>query len=918
MSSVLYALGRRAYRHRWVVVAAWLLLLALVGGATGLLSKGTDNTFRIPGTESQEALDNLSRTFPQVSGATAQVVVVAPDGTRVDDPAVRGPVQEAVTALGDVDRVAAVTDPYGEQVSGTVSDDGTAAIVAVQLEDQASTIPATLREDVDDVVTDLRAELPAGSQVSVGGLADTVPEVSATEAIGLAVALVVLVLTFGSLLAAGMPIVVALLGVAITTAGIFLATAFATVSSTTPLLSLMLGLAVGIDYTLFIVSRHVDQVRAGMDPEESAARSTATAGSAVVFAGLTVVIALLGLGVTRIPFLTVMGVAAAVGVTTAVLVSLTLTPALLGFAGDRLARPSLFGRRGRRRVATLEDGPQGNRVLRGWVTGVTRRPVLTVVGVLGVVLALSVPALDLRLALPDAGTRPAGDPDRVTYDLVSEEFGPGFNGPLIVTGSIISSTDPLGLMADLKREIEALPGVAAVPVATPNATADTGILQVVPEGGPDSQATKDLVTELRDSADRIEREYGFDLAVTGVTAVQIDISDLLARALLPFALLVVGLSLVLLTMVFRSVWVPVKATVGFLLSVGASFGAVAAVFEWGWGADLLNVDKTGPVISFLPIILMGVLFGLAMDYEVFLVSRMREEHVHGGDARAAVRRGFLGSGKVVTAAALIMIAVFAAFVPHGDANIKPIALGLAVGVFVDAFVVRMTLVPAVMQLLGERAWWMPRWLDRLLPSFDVEGEALAKELSMASWPPQDPGAAVAAQGLRLDVPHGTVYSGVDVVVPAGGVLVVDGPHRSGRSALLLTLAGRVAPSSGLLKVAGYAVPERAGAVRRRVGLVRLAGEPDPVGVVEEALAERPAVLVVDDVDHVSDPVAADALAQRLAAASVDGVTLVVGCADAGDVRALLDGAPPGRAAELTLPHAESHPLELEPTHEVHR
>ncbi|WP_367882354.1 MMPL family transporter [Rathayibacter oskolensis] len=402
--------------------------------------------------------------------------------------------------------------------------------------------------------------------------------------------------------------------------------------------------------------------------------------------------------------------------------------------------------------------------------------------------------MSLRLALPDAGSQAEGTPARTTYDLLAENFGPGYNGPLIVTGTIIGSTDPLGLMADLQSEIESLDGVASVPLSTPNENADTGIIQVVPEGGPDSEATKALVAEIRDKHDYFQEEYGVDLAVTGQAAVGIDISDRLAQALVPFGLLVVGLSLVLLTMVFRSLWVPLKATLGYLLSVGASFGAVAAVFEWGWFADALHVDKTGPIISFMPIILMGVLFGLAMDYEVFLVSRMREDYVHGRSARAAVESGFVGSAKVVTAAAVIMFSVFAAFVPEGDTSIKPIALGLAVGVFVDAFIVRMTLVPAVLHLLGDRAWHMPRWLDRILPSFDVEGEGLTKELALRDWP--EPGAtdAVAAEGLTLNGPDGPLYSDVAVRLPAGGALVVHGPHRSGRTALLLTLAGGSRPT----------------------------------------------------------------------------------------------------------------------------
>lgn len=886
MSSLLYRLGRWVFRAHKLVAVLWLAVVVLAGGGAVLLNQGTDNSFSIPGTQSQTALDQLERTFPQVSGTSARYVVVAPDGGSVEDADISGPVGDAVTALEAIDGVAAVTDPYSDTVSGTVSEGDEALVITTQMDGSATTTSAETRQALQDEATTLQDALPASTVVSLGGdlFSQNLPGVTITEAIGLVVALVVLVLTFGSFLAAGMPLVTALLGVALSMSAIFIATRFASISSTTPLLALMLGLAVGIDYALFIISRHQDQLKQGMSTEESAARATATAGSAVVFAGLTVIIALVGLSVAGIPFLTTMGIAAAGGVAIAVIIALTLTPALLGFAGERL-RPK--ERRAKKAAAkkAAEAGahadseavadasaptpgqhahaevPKG--FFRGWVRVVTRFPLVTIIAVVGVLGVASIPALSLRLALPDAGYQAEGTPARDTYDLLGEYFGDGYNGPLIVTGTIIGSTDPLGLMDDLKTEIESLDGVASVPLATPNENADTGIIQVIPEGGPDSEATKALVAEIRDKHDYFQEEYGVDLAVTGQTAVGIDISDRLGEALLPFGLLVVGLSLVLLTMVFRSLWVPLKATLGYLLSVGASFGAVAAVFEWGWFADALHVDKTGPVISFMPIILMGVLFGLAMDYEVFLVSRMREDYVHGRPARAAVESGFVGSAKVVTAAAVIMFSVFAAFVPEGDTNIKPIALGLAVGVFVDAFIVRMTLVPAVLHLLGDRAWHMPRWLDRILPSFDVEGEGLTKELALADWP--EPGAtdAVAADGLRLDGPDGPVYRDVAVRVPAGGALVVHGPHRSGRSALLLTIAGRLAPDAGRLKVDGLVVPIRASAVRGRVGLVRLAGEADPLGEVRSALRSSPPLLVLDDLDTVTDPLLRDGIRREL-------------------------------------------------------
>ncbi len=561
---------------------------------------------------------------------------------------------------------------------------------------------------------------------------------SVTEGLGVVVALVVLAITFGSALAAGIPLVTALIGVVVGLAGLAASTAVTSVNSSSPTLALMIGLAVGIDYALFVVSRHrTNLAESEVGVAESVARSLATAGSAVVFAGATVVIALLGLSVAQIPFLTVMGAAAAATVAVAVVVALTVLPAVLSLFGERLRpKPS---RRQRQRSRGGER----------WAGLVTRRPWVTTVLVVAVLGLVAIPAKDMDLALPDNGISEEGSGARVTYDLVAEGFGAGYNAPLLVTADIIATTDPLGVMQDIGAEIEDLPGVEAVVLSTPNEKADTGLVQVIPTAGARDDATADLVAELRSVAPDLEDEYGIsDVRVTGATALQIDVSDRLGAALLPFGLVVMGLSLLLLMVVFRSIAVPVKATLGFLLSVLAAFGTIGAVYGWGWGADLLNAT-TGPVISFLPIILMGVLFGLAMDYEVFLVSRMREDFVHTGDAKASVRTGFASSARVVTAAAVIMIAVFAAFIPSGDTIIQPIALGLAVGVFVDAFLVRMTLVPAVMTLLGHRAWWLPRWLDRLLPSLDVEGEALAHHLRHEEWVERHGPAAVRAAGLTV-------------------------------------------------------------------------------------------------------------------------------------------------------------------------
>ncbi|MCL2849069.1 MAG: MMPL family transporter, partial [Micrococcales bacterium] len=891
MSSLLYRLGHWAFTHRAAVVASWLAVLVVAGGAAALVSTGTNNTFSIPGTESMRAWGQLQRTFPQVAGTSARLVVVAPPGSSVTDPQFTAPVAAFVTAAGQVDHdldhtlVERVSDPFVGDTAGMVSADGRAAIVTVHMAGQGTAVPTVVKDRLTQARDELAQTLPEGTEVALGGdlFSINVPALSPTEAVGVAIALVVLIITFGSFVAAGMPLLNAAVGVGVTTAGIYAMTRFTTIVSTTPLLALMLGLAVGIDYTLFIVLRHTSQLRTGMDPRESAARALATAGSAVVFAGLTVMIALLGLGLTQIPFLAVMGVAGAVAVGVAVLVALTLTPAVLGLAGEHL-RP----RRPRGQRARGADGQvHTNRFFAAWVRTSTKVPVVTVVVVVAALGALALPAQSLRLALPHAGIQPAGTGPRLTYDLVAEHFGPGFNGPLLVTGVIVGSDDPLALMADLKADIEALPGVAAVVMSTPNpSVATVGVVQVVPTGAPDSAATADLVHTLRAHHDEFAEAYGVDLSVTGMTAVQIDISTKLGQALLPFGLFVVGMSIVLLMMVFRSLWVPATAAAGYVLSVGAAFGTVTLVFEHGVGAGLLGVDAVPQaVLSFMPIVTMGVLFGLAMDYEVFLVARMREEYVHSrldrarstrgqdaraeanADARRAVRVGFESSSKVVTAAALIMFSVFLAFVPAGEAMIKPIALGLATGVAVDAFVVRMTLIPAVLHLLGDRAWSMPRWLDRHLPHFDVEGTGLATELRLATWPSADADDVIVAHGLRLDAPDGTpLFAGVSARVRPGGALLVTGPHRSGRTALLLALAGRAHLDDGTLKVAGLVASVRARDIRHKVAFAGLALAVDPVGDLAEAFAAGAAVVVIDDLDAVGDPVLRTAVHEQVAAA----------------------------------------------------
>ncbi len=873
MSSFLYRLGHAVVRRSTRVLALWLVVLLGAGALAAGLGGQLQDDLTIPGTESQQGLDVLAHRFPEVAGTSGQVLFVAPPGHRIRE--YDGQVHRVLARARKLAHVELVTDPFDASTSHglAISQNGRDALAQVQLDVPLDRLdPSTVH-----ALTRAADTLPASSPVAVhlGGsiFTDKSVSVSPTEGLGVLVALAVLALTFGSLLAAGMPILTAVVGVGVAMAGILTTAAVTDINTSTPTLALMIGLAVGIDYALFIVSRHRGQLAQGMAPAESAARALATAGSAVIFAGTTVVIALCGLVVARIPFLAVMGYAAAAAVALAVLVALTLVPALLGLAGERL-RPRSGSRAARN--AVVEPGETHTLGAR-WVALVTRAPALTVVLVVGVLLAMALPAKDLALGLPDNGTAEPGSTERVTYDLVSRDYGPGFNTPLLVTVDIIRTTHPVGVMHRLGKDLAALDGVRAVALATPNHTADLGIVQVIPQRSQTDPATAALVREIRADRRTLERRYDVtDLRVTGQTAVSIDVSDRLRGALLPFAVVVVGLSLLLLTVVFRSLAVPVKATLGYLLSVAASFGAVAAVFEWGWLADLVNVSRVGPVISFLPIILMGVLFGLAMDYEVFLVSRMREEYVHTGDARRSISAGFTAGARVVTAAAVIMISVFAAFVPHSDAAVKPIALGLAVGVFVDAFLVRMTLVPAVLALLGDRAWWLPPRLDRALPSLDVEGVGLARHVEHQQWVADHGRAVVRAEALVLRDGDRTVFDDVDMVLGRGRLLAVTSDDRVARRALLAALTGRL-EVGGRLVVLDRVLPEEAAAVRRRVGLHETFPTREELDRIGRASTRRPVLVVVDDLERFASEDEVHFRWESLLDLAARGATVVAGC-----------------------------------------
>ncbi|MGJ5692432.1 MMPL family transporter [Streptomyces sp. SID7815] len=717
MAILLYRLGRLSFRRRGRVLALWLLLLALLGGGAAAFIGPTTSKFSIPGTESQKALDSLAREFPQASGATGSIVVAAPEGAKLTPQAVAPVTEEASKVPG----VLAAVDPFA---SKAVSRDGRYALVQVQFESGVDGITDSQREafsKAGESVPDLRVE--HGGEIMRG-----VPEVGSTEIIGVAVAALVLVLTFGSLVAAGMTLLNALVGVAAGMAGLFALSSTVELTSTAPILALMLGLAVGIDYALFIMSRYRHYLAEGMDGEEAAGRAAGTAGSAVVFAGATVVIALAGLTVAGVPFLTVMGLAAAATVALAVLVSLTLLPAVLGFAGERVL-PRKLRAKDRARTQAPAPAEAGFGFRWGRIVARLRVPVL-VLGVAGLG-ALALPVQDMRLALPDASTEAVGSPNREAYDLTTEGFGEGFNGRLVAVVAGDSTKATASAAEETATIIGGTDGVLAVAAPQMNEAGTTALLAVIPETGPTDATTEDTVNEIRD---RVKGVEGVAISLTGATAVGIDVSEKLAGALPVYLLLVVGLSVLLLMLVFRSVLVPLKAALGFLLTIGATFGITVAIFQEGHLASWVGLDTSGPLVSFLPILLIGILFGLAMDYEVFLVSRMREDFVHGADARESVVSGVGHNARVVTAAAVIMTAVFGGFVFMPDPIIKSIGFALAIGVLIDAFVVRMAIVPAVMHLLGRAAWWLPRPVDRILPDLDIEGERLQREIPVQREP----------------------------------------------------------------------------------------------------------------------------------------------------------------------------------------
>ncbi|MDB5183690.1 MAG: rane transport protein [Candidatus Saccharibacteria bacterium] len=796
MGKSLHKLGSFAFTHPIWVITVWIVILGALGYLASVNIQSTSSAISIPGTEGQKALDEMAKLFPSAGKGTGRIVFAAEDGKTIAD--YSDVIKDSTTKFLKIDGVSGVVDPTVN--TAAVSSDKKIAYTQLQLKNSGGQITESTINQVQQVVNDTRS---SGMEVEMGG--DIIPKnpsdiLGLGEIGGLVVALIVLAATLSSLIAAGMPLITALIGVAISMAGLFSLSRLIDISSTTPVLAVMLGLAVGIDYSLFIINRYRTYVLEGFSLHTAASRAIGTAGNAVVFAAATVIIALSALSVVQIPFMTSMGLAAAGAIAVAAAVALTITPALL-----RLLKSRIFSHKQRAVALAAQKKKHAREVHHAnrstfwykWGATLTKHPV--VVLVLGVIVigVISLPALDLKLGLPTDEYAAKSSTARKGYDLLAKGFGAGFNAPLIVVVQglpAVSDADKAAVRDPAQAQLDAKIATAtaqaqaaftqqaaaaktpadkaalqqAIAAATISAaqqkaaaeaqidqavsqyaklielkkvadrvsanetikasqpalaTSDgtAGLIEIIPNSGPSDQATIDLINNLRDSANRqkLTGSNSIELAITGSTALQTDVNAKLASVLPIYLAVVVGLSFIILVIAFRSILVPVKATVGFLLSVIAMFGSLVAVFQWGWFGV---ADATGPIISFLPIIAIGILFGLAMDYEFFMVTSMHEAYRETDDAQRAIHRGFAHASKVVLAAAVIMVSIFAGFISNHDPTIQAIGFGLSFGIFVDAFIVRLTLVPAAMALLDRAAWWLPKWLDRILPHVSIEGE----------------------------------------------------------------------------------------------------------------------------------------------------------------------------------------------------
>ncbi|MFK0297157.1 MMPL family transporter [Streptomyces sp. NPDC090442] len=764
MSVLLYKLGRFAYAKPWFVIAGWAAIAAAVVSLLIINPVKLSNEVRIDGTPAQQVIDGLAKDMPEASGGQGMLVFRAQGGGRIDGRATRGALIAAVDAVYRHDHVLdarralaqqAATGPHnplaraqalvaeaagppkttrppvplqeagGRPVPGVlVSADGSTAMLQFQFDQQTYELPSGT---IDSLVEAARHQAARGHlEVLPSATMMELPEVVGVgEVVGLVVAALVLLIALGSLVAAGLPLLVAMTGVVIGVGGTFALSSVFEIHSLTAMLALMLGLAVGIDYALFIINRQRRLILDdGLSSQEAAARAIGTAGSAVFFAGSTVIIALAGLLVVGITLLTTMALAAAATIAIAVLLALTLLPAVLG-----LVKEDICSARARTR-ARDRVGNSPRRAAR-WGNALVRHRGPAFLATCLVTLALAAPVADMQLGLPSGASYSTDTAQRQNYQAVSAAFGPGYNGPLMVVARSTEPGRPLTpqSLAAVARGLTTTKGADSVSLAAMNSTGNTALFALVPQDGPNDEGTKKLATTVRTQSRSLNEAHGVTLGITGFTALAIDVSDRLTDVLPLYMVTVLGLSLIVLLLVFRSVLVPLMATAGFLLSVTATLGATTAVFQWGWLQPLIGLDATTPVVSLLPIIVTGVLYGLAMDYQMFLVTSMREAHVHGADPARATAFGFAQASRVVIAAATIMVAVFSGFIFNSQPMIKQLGFALAAGILIDAFVIRMTFIPAAMALAKGKAWWLPAWLDRIVPDLDVEGDKLALRLS---------------------------------------------------------------------------------------------------------------------------------------------------------------------------------------------
>jgi RND superfamily putative drug exporter len=735
MNGALERLGTwAARRHRWVI-GAWIVILLGLSLGRNLAGGDFVNDYSVPGSESQQGLDRLEADFPTASGYGGQIVFHADTGTVADQSAAVGTAMKNVGALPNV--ISAI-DPLTVPNTPTVSQDGTIAYGNVSWNDVPTSLDSTYLASMDRAVQPAR---DAGLTVEYGGGAGQIgqaPDDRDSELIGLTCALVLLLIMFASIVAAAIPLVAAIFSVGSGLAVVGLLAALTNLPTTAPTVATLLGLGVAVDYGLFLVARHREQLDHGMPLERSIGRTVATSGAAIVVAGSTVVVAILGLYVSGVAFVGALGLAAAVVVAVTMLSALTLVPAMLAVAGPRVrsGRDRRAEKKAEQEHQPVREPDHENSAFARWGRMVSDRPWPSAIASVLVLVVLAIPLFWLRLGQLDAGTDPTSQSSRRAYDLITQGFGPGANGPITVVVELPAGGDPNSVLGGISTTLQGTDGVASVGAPSVSPSGRTGVMNVIPTTAPDAQETTDLVDRLRDDVLPTVDEKTF---LVGTVAGYVDFTEKVAGRMIWLILAVVLLSLILLTVAFRSIVIAVKAAVLNLLSVGAAYGVVIAVFQFGWGSGLLGLDEKVPIPAFVPMLMFAIVFGLSMDYEVFLLSRVHEVWVRTGDAHRSVAIGIGSTARVITTAAAIMVVVFSSFVLDSDPTIKMLAVGMAVAVLIDASLVRMILVPALMSILDRRAWWLPAWLDRIIPDLKLEGgEQETVEPAAEEQPPATP------------------------------------------------------------------------------------------------------------------------------------------------------------------------------------